>query len=126
MGRALGHLLSDYDAKAFFDERKECLPYKPKTKQAKRIEGILLHLLPYLWTHRRRMTYREFRQRGWPIGSGAIESAHKHVLQRRMKLPGLAWSPQNAQRMATLLALQASVGPRAFYQHLEQHLAHAA
>ena len=59
-------------------------------------------------------------------GYGAIESTHKHVLQRRMKLPGLAWSPQNAQRMATLLALQASVGPRAFYQHLEQHLAHAA
>ena len=28
-----------------------------------------------------------------------------------MKLPGLAWSPKNAQRMATLLALQASVGP---------------
>ena len=50
------NLFLDYDAKEFFDELKECIPYKPKTKQAKRIEGILLHPLQYLWTHRRRMT----------------------------------------------------------------------
>ena len=32
-----------------------------------------------------------------PIGSGLIESGHKHVLQARMKIPGASWSIENAQ-----------------------------
>ncbi len=37
-----------------------------------------------------------------PIGSGLIESGHKHVLQARLKLPGCAWLPSNAETIAQL------------------------
>ena len=36
------------------------------------------------------------------IGSGAIESAHRTVIQKRMKLSGQRWSKQGAQHMLNL------------------------
>ena len=51
----------------------------------------------YFRTNAARMAYPEFRQQGLPIGSGAIESGAKHVVQVRMKRPGMRWSPVGAQ-----------------------------
>lgn len=45
---------------------------------------------------------------GLPIGSGLIESAHKHVLQARLKLPGCAWLPANAESIAQLRVLRSN------------------
>jgi hypothetical protein len=45
---------------------------------------------------------------GLPIGSGLIESGHKHVLQARLKLPGSSWLPHNAQSIAQLRVLRAN------------------
>ncbi|MEE9373912.1 MAG: hypothetical protein V3V00_12750, partial [Saprospiraceae bacterium] len=39
---------------------------------------------------------------GYMIGSGAIESAHKTVIQRRMKLSGQRWSMKGAKNMLNL------------------------
>ena len=39
---------------------------------------------------------------GYPIGSGEIESGHRHVVQQRLKLPGAWWSETNAERMLNL------------------------
>jgi hypothetical protein len=102
------HLLLTSDIETLFDELKECIPYKPKTTQAEKEAEALWPLLSYYENNRNRLGYREFRQRGWPIGSGAIESAHKRVIQKRMKMSGMKWSPQNAQRMATMQCLYAS------------------
>jgi hypothetical protein len=46
-----------------------------------------------------RMKYDEYRARGLPIGSGVIESAHRHVLQARMKRAGQHWDPIRADRL---------------------------
>lgn len=43
-----------------------------------------------------------------PIGSGLIESAHKHVLQARLKKAGSAWLPENADAIAHLRVLRAN------------------
>lgn len=43
-----------------------------------------------------------------PIGSGMIESGHKHVLQGRLKLSGAAWLKENAHSMAQLRVLRAN------------------
>ena len=43
-----------------------------------------------------------------PIGSGLIESGHKHVLQARLKIPGAAWLPSNAETMAQLRVLRSN------------------
>lgn len=44
-----------------------------------------------------RMDYPTFRAAALPIGSGAVESSGKHVIQHRMKRPGASWSDAGAQ-----------------------------
>jgi hypothetical protein len=60
----------------------------------------------YLFTHRNRIHYHQFRQAGYPIGSGTVESAGKVVMQERMKQAGMRWCRNNAQAM---LALRSSL-----------------
>ncbi len=55
-----------------------------------------------------RMRYLTFRWSGYMIGSGPIESAHRHVIQQRMKLAGQRWSIEGGQRMANLRAVYSS------------------
>jgi hypothetical protein len=43
-----------------------------------------------------------------PIGSGEVESAHRYVIQKRLKLPGAWWKPDNAQAMLNLRCLRAN------------------
>ena len=43
-----------------------------------------------------------------PIGSGLIESGHRHVLQARLKGPGRVWRQENAEAMAQLRVLRAN------------------
>jgi hypothetical protein len=45
---------------------------------------------------------------GLPIGSGMIESGHRHVLQARLKKAGAAWLVQSADRIANLRVLRAN------------------
>lgn len=59
----------------------------------------------YLFHNRRRIDYAAFRQAGYPIGSGAIESACKTVVQARMKQAGMRWSRDGAQAMLALRCL---------------------
>jgi len=43
-----------------------------------------------------------------PIGSGLIESGHKHVIQARMKIAGAAWQYDNAENLLAARALRAN------------------
>ncbi len=43
-----------------------------------------------------------------PIGSGEVESAHRYVIQKRLKLPGAWWKPANAQAMLNLRSMRAN------------------
>lgn len=45
---------------------------------------------------------------GLPIGSGMIESGHRHVLQARLKKAGTAWLPIHADQIAHLRVLRAN------------------
>jgi hypothetical protein len=45
---------------------------------------------------------------GLPIGSGMIESGHRHVLQARLKKAGAAWLAENADHIANLRVLRAN------------------
>lgn len=54
------------------------------------------------------LDYKGALQLGLPIGSGMIESGHRHVLQARLKGAGTAWLIDNAERMATLRVLRAN------------------
>lgn len=56
----------------------------------------------YLDRRRDQLDYAGALARDLPIGSGLIESGHKHVLQARLKLPGCAWLKETASDMAQL------------------------
>lgn len=56
----------------------------------------------YLFNHRSRIRYHLFRQAGYPLGSGTVESACKLVMQERMKQAGMRWSREGAQAMLAL------------------------
>jgi hypothetical protein len=45
---------------------------------------------------------------GLPIGSGMIESGHRHVLQARLKKAGIAWLRDTADQIGHLRALRAN------------------
>ncbi len=44
----------------------------------------------------------------YPIGSGEIESAHRYVVQQRLKRPGAWWTPDNAEAMLALRVVRAN------------------
>jgi hypothetical protein len=56
----------------------------------------------YLASNAARMNYPDYRARGLPLGSGAVESAAKSVVQHRMKRPGMRWSERGARAILTL------------------------
>jgi hypothetical protein len=59
-------------------------------------------LLKYYNDHEDRMTYKTFMNKGYLIGSGPIEAAHRSVIQQRMKLSGQKWSIDGANAIANL------------------------
>jgi hypothetical protein len=56
-----------------------------------------LFLLGYIENNRNNIDYAFYKSKGWFIGSGAIESGNKSVLQQRLKQPGMRWSTNNGQ-----------------------------
>jgi hypothetical protein len=52
----------------------------------------------YFHKHKRRMQYQEFREEGYPIGSGTVESGIKQF-KTRLTGPGMRWSRPGAERM---------------------------
>jgi hypothetical protein len=57
----------------------------------------------YFHTHERRMQYQEFREQGYPLGSGTVESGIKRFKQR-VTGPGMRWSRAGAERMLLIRA----------------------
>ena len=60
-------------------------------------------LAGYFEGHQRRMQYLEFREAGFPIGSGTVESGVKQFKQR-LTGPGMRWNVDNANRMLVIRA----------------------
>lgn len=58
----------------------------------------------YFETRRSKMAYDQFRQDGYPIGSGTVESGINTVVHHRMKRQGRGWQRHNAQSMLAALS----------------------
>ena len=60
-------------------------------------------VLEYYRVNKERMEYKEYLKIGCGIiGSGTIESAHRTVVQKRLKLSGQRWTKKGAQNMLNL------------------------
>ena len=64
-------------------------------------EGIREHL-GYFKKREAMMQYPCFRQQGWPIGSGTVESANKLVVEARLKGAGMRWQRTNVNALLPL------------------------
>jgi hypothetical protein len=60
--------------------------------------------LVYFMNKSDKMKYDLYKKQGLCIGSGAIESANKYVVQRRVKLQGMKWNLENANFMVHMRA----------------------
>jgi hypothetical protein len=56
----------------------------------------------YLQKNRQRMRYDEYLRAGYPIASGVIEGACRHLIKDRMERAGMHWTPPGAQAMLDL------------------------
>ena len=62
----------------------------------------LRNLYNYYESRKDRMKYDEYRNKGYPIGSGAIESANSYSIQNRLKQSRMRWLIENANYIAHL------------------------
>lgn len=62
------------------------------------------HTPGYFKRHQDRMHYHQYRVAGYPIGSGAVESAVNIVVHHRLKRQGRGWQRDNAQAMLAALS----------------------
>lgn len=52
--------------------------------------------------------YADFRAEGWSTASSEVESAHRHVVQARVKISGAWWHPDNVSNILALRVLKAN------------------
>jgi hypothetical protein len=62
----------------------------------------------YLSKNRQRMRYDEYLRQGYPIASGVIEGACRHVIKDRMERAGMHWTLEGAQAMLDVRSVYAS------------------
>jgi len=58
--------------------------------------------LQYLEKRQEQIRYAEFQAMGYPIGSGAVESANKLVVEARLKGSGMHWAREHVNPMVAL------------------------
>ncbi len=64
--------------------------------------------LQYLEKRQEHIRYAEFSAAGYPIGSGAVESANKLVVEARLKGAGMHWARENVNGMVALRDVECS------------------
>ena len=71
---------------------------EPASQELKRVQ------LAYFERQQERMRYPNYLRRGFPIGSGAVEGACKHVVTARFERSGMRWKPATAEPVLRLRA----------------------
>jgi hypothetical protein len=92
-------------------------PPRPGSEHAK----IIRKTLHYLQAKQPFMDYPRALAAGWPIATGVIEGACRHLVQDRMGITGARWGLEGAQAMLWLRAIAASGGTGAYWDwHIQQ------
>jgi hypothetical protein len=116
IGLALGHVpIADKERQRLYRKLRKWLKGGKAwemTQELRRLgekHGVLEAMegdLGYLEKHEDHchMDYAQYQRRGLPIGSGAVESAIRRVINLRIKGPGVIWEEENAEGMVVLRA----------------------
>jgi hypothetical protein len=88
--------------------------WQPEGEAAQEVQRVQL---AYFERQQERMRYPEYLRRGYPIGSGAVEGACKHVVADRFGRSGMRWKPETADpvmRVRAALLTQPGLDLRRF------------
>ena len=99
--RQQARLLNNQSAKVLRSLRPHL--QSPDTAQAP-----VANVYRYMVQRRDCLDYASARAQKLPIGSGEVESGHRHVIQKRLKLAGSWWKETNAQAMLNLRTARAN------------------
>ena len=78
-------------------------------------------LCDFLRGNLHRMAYDEYLRAGYPIATGVIEGACRHVIKDRMERAGMRWKVPGAQAMLQLRTIYANGDWQAFQEYRVQH-----
>jgi len=77
----------------------------------------------YISNHSHFLDYKGALAVGLPIGSGEIESAHRYVFQKRLKIAGGWWKIENLKKMMALRVLRANRNWENYWSNVHQKAA---
>ena len=72
--------------------------------EEEKLPAGVVNLRTYILNNIDRIDYPKYKEKGYFVGSEAIESANKVILQRRLKQAGMRWSVTGAQYVLSLRA----------------------
>jgi hypothetical protein len=70
----------------------------------------------YINERKQWMDYAGALKAGLPIGSGPVESAHRHIVQARVKKAGAWWRERNVQALVQMRVLRANEGWNTYWK----------
>ena len=118
--------INDYGKFIFNDDTKKVEKFRDKiigycysreynliVKELKKYKNITIpktvcNLPVYLENNKNKIDYSTYEHNGWFVGSGAIESSNKTVVQLRLKQAGMRWSVEVANYMIALRCMYES------------------
>jgi len=77
----------------------------------------ILRTIAYYESNCKAMRYDEYIAAGFPIGSGAVEAACRHLVKDRMEGSGMRWTIRGAEAVLQLRALYLNGDWNAYWQH---------
>jgi len=112
-------ILSGETSQVIADFRQ--LAQEPRTTSAQRKQ--LLKTANYFERNLPYMDYPTYLAQGWPIASGVIEGACRHLVKDRCELSGMRWSQPGAENLLRLRAV-AENGDWDAYHHFRKRQRH--
>lgn len=94
-------LLTSHTKTIVADFRQQVQTSNLSSKQAE----ILTKTANYFKRNLPYMDYATYLQKGWPIASGVIEGACRHLVKDRMELSGMRWQLDSAETLLNLRAV---------------------
>jgi hypothetical protein len=129
---AAANVCAPADSRAWLELQKERLKANP-------VAAVLDSLAPfvtidhdddpvtacdrYLRNRLGQLDYQSAIRQDLPIGSGEIESAHRYLIQDRLKLPGAWWSPAHVETLPALRLNRANGEWNAYWHGVEKEAA---
>jgi hypothetical protein len=96
-------LLLNNESKSVIAELRKWLK-KSKDTEGEKVKACLR----YMENREGNLDYKTAKEKGLPIGSGEVESAHKSIIQKRLKLTGAWWKIEHAENVVNLRVMRAN------------------